>query len=224
MIPGEEHAAYHGKVTLLNAESSHAKGYRVELVAAVEDDYKVFKAMTKRRKGKAGIIFRLYLLSDDERLSREVDGWFAGWSVSNADGCRVRFDLHDSADFDFFRELPAKAINPESATQWQLVLVEIDSDGDMVNQRRREEHETLKGGPLCRKAAILCSDREFQLFVRDQKKLGRPASPDECAEFIRGKCDITSRRELDHDAGAQERFHRWVSRPFAIWAEGGAPR
>lgn len=212
-----EEVAYHGRFRLYNAESSHAKGYRVEFQLGTEDDYRTFKGLTKRKKNKAGIIFRCYLAG---RNAIVFDGYFVGWGVSNALGAKVRFDLMDMEIFNAFRDLPALVQN-EHAVEWNAVLLELSDNGDVVNQSQRESVETMKGGPLSQHAGKLCADKSFQRFVGDRLDVDGPpgkrvASPDECAAFIRERCRIESRRELDHDKAAAERYHRWVTKPFAI--------
>ena len=212
----EDHVAYHGRFALYNAESSHARGYRVQFRLRSEDDYKVFKGMTKRKKGRAGIVFRVSLLGE---LPRMIEAYFAGWSVTNSDGARVTFDLQTSEDFDFFRELPALCDTTEGI-EWEAVMVEVGDDGQAVDQKRREQVESMKGGVQCKRAALLCTDRNFRLWCGTQKMtLGRAATQDEAAQMIRDVCRIASRAELDHDDSAAERFRRWITLPYAKWAE-----
>lgn len=213
-----EEVAYYGTFRLYNAESSHAKGYRVEFQLGSEDDYRTFKALTKRRKGKAGILFRCYLMDRNSTIA-EFEGEFAGWGVSNQLGAKVRFNLSSETAFNAFRELPALASSDKPA-EWNVVLVEIADTGEVVNQAKRETVETLRGGPVSQHAGKLCADKLFQQYVRSAAGLDKIATPDECAEFIREKCRIESRRELDHDTAARERYHRWITKPFAIWSEG----
>ena len=214
IVPTEDEVAAHGLVTLHNAESSHTAGYKLALTLKDEKDYEQFSSVTKRRKGKAGVRYRMFLLHDDQTLCRQLEVFFLGWTVSNTAGAKTKFELQDPDDFTFFRSLPA-------GQEWSMVLAEITDDEEVVDQKQKEVAETIKGGPKSIRAGRMCADPNFQWFV--SHKLNKPrdkrATPDECADFIRTKCGIKSRAELDHDEAAWERFIRWVSKPFAIWSE-----
>lgn len=77
---------------------------------------------------------------------------------------------------------------------------------------------------LARTAAILCSNPEFQRFLslryanawRQQSPL--PA-PERAANVIREACGIQSRRELDSDTDAQQRYNRLIGLPFSTWRD-----
>jgi hypothetical protein len=208
----EDDVAAFGLVTLHNAESSHTAGYKLTFTLKDEKDYEQFSSVTKKRKGKAGVRYRMYLLTDVSELCRDCEVFFLCWSVSNASGARIKFELHAPDDFDFFRILPA-------GQEWSMTLIEIDDEEKVVDQKQKEVAETVKGGPKSQMAGRLCADRLFQRFVANKEQLVK-ATPDQCAQFIRNKCSIISRAELDHDEAAWVRFTKWVSKPFAIWSEG----
>ncbi len=73
--------------------------------------------------------------------------------------------------------------------------------------------EELKGGKLAQRAAILCHDANFRLWLdrRRKAKFGFDI-PDgthteqDAKEFILQACGIESRRELDHNQIAAKRF------------------
>lgn len=92
---------------------------------------------------------------------------------------------------------------------------------------------SFKGGPLSKLAGRWCGSETFQRWARPvyDRSMGGDGSgwgdigsaAMEPAEFARHAilmlCDIESRRELDHDAGAAARFHDLVRRPFAAYME-----
>lgn len=70
-----------------------------------------------------------------------------------------------------------------------------------------------KGGPLAKLAGLWANEPEFLNWMN---AIGQPANtPDDAAEFIRARCCIESRAELDHDAQAKARFDRYVRGPYA---------
>lgn len=214
-----DQVAAHAGVQLYNAESSHSAGYRVTFQLLDVEEIDSFSGITKKRKNKAGGRYTMALVDAKERTPPHLcEVHFLGWSITHTSGAKVRFDLSGPEDFAFFRELPA---NSPDAAEWTLVLAELTDDDEVVDQAKLERAETVKGGALCKSAAILCGTADFQRWVALQDKLDRPrADPDICADFIRRRCRIKSRAQLDHDDAAAERFRRWVKVPFALWAEG----
>lgn len=97
-------------------------------------------------------------------------------------------------------------------------MYEVGDDEKIVDQAQKESSETIKGGLLAQRAGRLCADETFRLWVAVQRGKEGRCSQEEAAEFIRSRCRIQSRRELDHDEGALERFRKWIERPFAIWS------
>ncbi|CAB3644159.1 hypothetical protein [Trinickia soli] len=47
----------------------------------------------------------------------------------------------------------------------------------------------------------------------------REVDIDTAAAFIRTVCEIESRRELATDIEAQQRFHKFLRRPFLAWRD-----
>lgn len=78
-----------------------------------------------------------------------------------------------------------------------------------------------KGGDLARLAGMLCQSARFQRWV---SVVAGPApqgvsAQDHAAAFVRERCCVDSRAQLDHDARAARRFHQRVRRPFRMWAD-----
>jgi hypothetical protein len=71
-------------------------------------------------------------------------------------------------------------------------------------------------------ACVFCRDRQFQAWIEHLAAQSGTAGEfdEECAkEFVLASCGIYSRNELDTNAGAAERFHELVRRPFLEWKE-----
>ncbi|RQV20754.1 hypothetical protein DF039_12465 [Burkholderia cenocepacia] len=70
-----------------------------------------------------------------------------------------------------------------------------------------------KGGPLARLAGLWANEPEFLEWMRS---IGQPANtPLDAAEFIRARCCVESRAELDHDPRAKSRFHQYILGPYS---------
>jgi hypothetical protein len=59
---------------------------------------------------------------------------------------------------------------------------------------------------LARDAAICCNDERFQRFLRSQHGFKGATDPDEAAVAVRSICTVASRKELDADPAAAERW------------------
>lgn len=70
---------------------------------------------------------------------------------------------------------------------------------------------------LVQMAGMLPRDPQFREWVSQYTVPPRAVSVDEAAEFIRIACGIDSRRELAQHAGAAERFHNFIRKPFVAW-------
>lgn len=60
--------------------------------------------------------------------------------------------------------------------------------------------------------ALRCKEAAFQRF------LGVTCEA-EAAAKVRALCGVTSRGEIDRDAGAAQRFHQFIRRPFINYQE-----
>ncbi len=68
-------------------------------------------------------------------------------------------------------------------------------------------------------AGMLPRDPKFRQFVSQYMIPPREPTVDEAAVFIRAACEIESRRELAADRDAEQRFHRFIRKPFTAWRD-----
>ena len=68
-------------------------------------------------------------------------------------------------------------------------------------------------------AGMLPKDPEFRAFISQWMVPPREPTIDEAAAFIRTACEIESRRELETNRDAANRFQRFICRPYAEWQE-----
>lgn len=85
----------------------------------------------------------------------------------------------------------------------QLMLIDPDQ-GDPTPEPTPAETPALKGGSVSRDAALLCKNREFQEYVHSLT--GQTPCEDEATYHLKHFCLINSRKELDHDPDAFQRF------------------
>ncbi|MPW16923.1 hypothetical protein GCT13_08260 [Paraburkholderia sp. CNPSo 3157] len=71
----------------------------------------------------------------------------------------------------------------------------------------------VKGGPLSNLAGQWSGE---PMFLEWMRSINQPANtPRDAAEFIRARCCIESRAQLDHSAEAKARFDRYVRGPYS---------
>lgn len=68
-------------------------------------------------------------------------------------------------------------------------------------------------------AGMLPRDPDFRAFVAQWMVPPQPVDVDIAAKFIRTVCEIESRRELATDTEAQQRFHKFLRKPFVAWRD-----
>ncbi|KEP69614.1 hypothetical protein DL1_03170 [Thioclava dalianensis] len=72
--------------------------------------------------------------------------------------------------------------------------------------------------PAAQRAGILCNDPQFQRFAAIRCGFpGHSFQASAAAEYLRTCCKVTSRRELDWNRDAQDRFERLCTE-FDAWA------
>ncbi|MFI0474660.1 hypothetical protein ACGLWX_18275 [Halomonas sp. HMF6819] len=90
-----------------------------------------------------------------------------------------------------------------------------------------------KGGPYAKRAAVLCSNSRFGLYL-DQRRRQKgnlniehlpdgTHSPEDCAEWLRGACGVESRAEIDHNDDARGMLDRIVA-DYSNWERGQRQR
>jgi len=79
-------------------------------------------------------------------------------------------------------------------------------------QPSEPKEPALKGGRLSARAAMLCNEGGFQVFIG-------ATSREEAAELIRKHCGVSSRAHLDHDERAAARL-RTLAGDYDVWLRG----
>ncbi|WP_304526898.1 hypothetical protein [Halomonas sp. I5-271120] len=87
-------------------------------------------------------------------------------------------------------------------------------------------HDQRKGGRWARQSAILCTDTTFHRYLearlRWEKGLSRDELPEgvctkqDAADFMRERCGIASRADLDHNPEAVEIFIK-IRKHWQAW-------
>lgn len=93
----------------------------------------------------------------------------------------------------------------------------IGSYGVLSNAPTEEKPVKTKGGELAKLAGRLCESETFRRWLIG--KTGSLMSAEGAAIYMRKKCGIGSRSELDHNENAAAVFHDEFRRPYMLWQE-----
>lgn len=159
----------------------------------------------------------------DPYLAAHTEVQLADYGETANGGPYIKFRLADASELDLFRGQDRAAKN-KAGKRYILMLIEIgDDEAPIKNPSSAHQTTPPKGGPLSKRAAALCRDPDFQLFVdsstsRDWKERlpkGMLQSPEQvCRQYILDACQIKSRAELDHSERAATLFQRSILGPF----------
>ncbi len=219
----EPYVEYHGWVLLKNSTDSHSTGLKSQFRLRNEDDLDVFKGITKRRKGHAGQIYRMHFRPINEKDFRITDVFFLGATWSHNNGTVVAFAFTDKQEWQDFRDWPALSEGKDvEAQEIEIVLFRVGDNGELVNIQQRdriEAIEDMKGGPQSIRCARLLTDPEFVRYYASlsEEQDTHPDFERNAKLWINEQCGIRSRKELDHDSCALDRFNALVMSPFNRW-------
>ena len=135
-----------------------------------------------------------------------------GWAESHNGGVTIRLQLTDADALVAFKAMTVRK-GKIAGQRLAYSFVEIGDDEQPVLE---PELAKPKGGELAKWAGILCSD---PLFAKWLEKNFTPLVARDPAGYIRLWCNVESRRELDHNALAGEKFRNQLLIPFNRWKE-----
>jgi hypothetical protein len=87
-----------------------------------------------------------------------------------------------------------------------------------VQEKPAEPKESV--GPLCQLAVQWCKDEAFQYWscpagmISAANPFGQPPNEQTAKQFILNQCQVASRRELDTNEQAANRFHTLIRIPY----------
>jgi hypothetical protein len=141
---------------------------------------------------------------------------FCGYSDSHTQGPIVKFRLTDSDELAAFRAMTVAKGN--QAGQRLMLAVALIGDGEepeappepTTRHPVAAEDGRMKPGPLCMEAILLCQNPRFREWCAvDTEPQAR--------EYLLEVCGIDSRKELDTDRMAADRFVSRIRLPFMAW-------
>ena len=224
--------AYKGGFELLDAKWELQNGRTVKFRIMEEPNKPIlmhpFNQFTRRRGGRVGTRFGASIThehSEEPMFVGEMMLMSGGAPLGK--GYWVSFWLDDEADHHPFAGYrPRKGDAPGEI--FMVAFCELDDDDHVINQEKRARVESANGKrgrqKLSNFAALLCENEMFHQYLHERvtfsgKQIPKHkwASEDMAARYIRWKCGIESRSELDRDERAIEIFHKEIREPYRDW-------
>jgi hypothetical protein len=100
-----------------------------------------------------------------------------------------------------------------------VVLARLTQEAAQASMRQQAVEPEMKGGELARMAGVFCKDSKFWDWLEQShgKHIIDNHEEEIARAFICEVCLIESRKELDHNHYAAERFHMEIRRPYLEW-------
>lgn len=131
-----------------------------------------------------------------------------------ADGTlRLSIDIEPANAQDAFRLFAAPGTPAAIAALQVGYMSKKDEKLDTPDEHVQKPNETIhepKGGALAKLAGMWCADKTFCSW------LGQPTEAD-ATKALYDLCNIMSRRQLDHDSVAADRFNERIRGPYMKW-------
>lgn len=127
---------------------------------------------------------------------------FRRYSDTSTQGQQVVFAVQGREDLEAFIGKEGK--------RFMAVLVEIGDDEQPVQETKSRG----KLGDLCWRAVQWCADPEFQRWVIEVGDFTNDPSEAVAKNVIQQWCGVESRKELDTNPKAAEKFNRLIRGPY----------
>ena len=101
-----------------------------------------------------------------------------------------------------------------------IALARITNEAAVEHDRKQQEPEKPKGGPLAKLAGMWCNDPDFWRWINRERSPSKQVETAEgAAQWLRWYCGIDSRAELDGNEEAAIHFRQHVRQPFMQWGD-----
>jgi hypothetical protein len=139
---------------------------------------------------------------------------------------RVQIDIDRQYKADFHR-LFGEIDMPVALAPLDLRTARAQMARDAAEQSPPTTHEAGTGwrnlGSLTQSAILLCKDETFQKYLAEKHDIGHPDDPpseEMAAQFVKDWCKVASRKDLDDNRDAAQRFRVLMGR-YRLWQGKG---
>lgn len=226
--------AHQGEVELLDAawnlKDGHTARFRLVESPDMEVGVHPFKRFVRKRGDRVGTRFKVVLNHTKTGEIVDIEMMLMGGGEPLAQGQWVKFWIHDdSQEHNPFAGYSGRN-RDELGDKFMVAFVELDEDDMPVNQVKQARVEKAVNGKkqrtLSQYAWSLCNNENFLNYLHEKQFVKGKQMPVEwwgdpeaqpAAIFIRWKCEIQSRGELDSNPMAAKIFHEKIREPYSRW-------
>lgn len=134
------------------------------------------------------------------------------WSETSNQGATVTFQLADVRDLDAFKDLTL-AKKGMAGQRIAAIMAQVEDDVEAGFDVTQYDPKKVRPGELCIMACTFCADPAFWQWA--DKTSEEPIEGEAGAKyFILSMCEIKSRKELDTNPEAAQRFHTKIRMPY----------
>jgi len=165
-------------------------------------------------------------------ISYQGEVMLSNWSETASAGRKVEFWLPEDPDdapehpFKHF----SRRMRGAAGTRFQMVLVEIDDEGEPIPRIHHESKPKLAqggqlvGGAISKHAGRLCKDADFWEYLQATGRIEADTTDSHeleaaAAEYVRVTTGVESRRYLDHEREAQLAYENQIIHPYHEWQQ-----
>lgn len=223
--------AYKGGFELLDAKWDLSSGRTVKFRLMEEPRRPLlmhpFAQFVRRRGGRVGTRFLMVMTvigKDEPMFNGELMLMSGGQPL--AQGFWVSFWLDDETDHHPFAGYRGRK-GDRPGDMFSAAFVELDDDDSAIDQDKRtrvEDAHARAGQKLSQYCYLLCNNEMFILYLEERALVNNKARSihwwaknNRVARWVRWRCNIESRSDLDNNPEAAKIFHEQIREPYADW-------
>jgi len=223
--------AYQGGFELLDAKWDLNNGRTVKFRLMEEPDKPIlmhpFATFIRRRGGRVGTRFQMVMTvigKDEPMFNGELMLMSGGQPLGQ--GFWVSFWIDDEADHHPFAGYRGRK-GDTPGDMYSAAFVELDDDDSAIDQDKRalvEDAHARASQKLSQYCYMLCNNEMFILYLEEREPVNEEAQTikwwakeNRVARWVRWRCNIESRAELDTNKEAARIFHEQIREPYADW-------
>lgn len=217
----ERYIVFESKVWLNGWIDTSSHGFKVSLGLKSRAELDYFDGTMKRRKRKGGQRYHMILTPVAGVVSMvafpegvmQHESQFVGRGWNETKGAHIALHIPGLTNQIWWRTQKTRDQEGECST-WNIILMEIGDDEQIIDQTARERAERPVGGPRSKHVARMLQDPEFAHWM-DQVSVhsdyGDLGPCDRTLEqrdgMMKAKCGITSKVEFDN--GNEKAWEIW---------------
>lgn len=136
---------------------------------------------------------------------------------ANSAGVKDMADGSLRITFEFDPRYAKEAYTLFGARGTSCAIAALTQESTIKAAQVEVQERKTKAGELCIMACNFCSDAYFCEWVGEISGFSNAATVDFAKHYVIDACGISSRKELDTNTDAANKFHAEIRKPFLDW-------